>query len=131
MNQQERQAIEWECAKLIAQYANLVDAADWSAVAALYTADAVFARPTSPDQPLVGREAILAAFLARPPRITRHVCSNVVVEVEGPDSARATSAMVLYMADKPPLAGSFHDRFRLTPAGWRFAERRGSVVIGG
>ena len=130
MEASDRLAIEWECAKLIARYANLVDAADWPAVAALYTEDAVFARPTNPDAPLLGREAILAAFLARPARVTRHVCSNVVVEVEGPESARATSAMVLYLADKPPLAGSFHDRFRLTPAGWRFAERRGSVVIG-
>ena len=131
MNQQERQAIEWECAKLIAHYANLVDASDWAAVAALYTEDAVFARPTSPDQPLVGREAILAAFRARPPRVTRHVCSNVVIEVDGADSATGVSAMVLYLADKPPLAGSFHDRFRRTSEGWRFAERRGSVVIGG
>lgn len=25
----------------------------------------------------------------------------------------------------PPLLGEFHDRFRLTPEGWRFSERRG------
>ena len=130
MTPQERLAIEWECAKLIARYANLVDAADWAAVAALYTEDAVFARPTNPEVPLIGREAILAAFLARPARTTRHVCSNVVVDVESAECARATSAMVLYMPDKGPLAGSFVDRFRLTSEGWRFAERRGSVVIG-
>lgn len=87
------------------------------------------ARPTAPDVPIQGREAILAAFAARPPRRTRHVCSNVVVEVESPTNARGTSAMVLFTADGPPLAGSFHDRFALTDDGWRFAERRGSLTF--
>ena len=130
MTELERLAIEWECAKLIARYANLVDAADWPAVAALYTEDALFARPTNPAVPLIGREAILAAFLARPARTTRHVCSNVVIEVHSAEAATGTSAMVLYLPDQGPLAGSFHDRFRLTSEGWRFAERRGSIVIG-
>lgn len=126
----ERRAIEHECARLVALYANLNDEARWDEVAALYAEDGVMYRPTAPDQGVVGREAILAAFKARPPRTTRHVCSNVVIDVEGPATARGTSAMLLFTAaDAAPLVGSFHDRFCLTAEGWRFAERRGSLIF--
>lgn len=128
MTEDERRAIEADCARLIALYANLNDAARWAEAAALYAEDGVMARPTAPDAPLVGRAAILAAFQGRPPRKTRHVCSNVVITVEGPDSAAGESAMILLQPDAAPLAGSFHDRFVRTAEGWRFAERRGSLA---
>ncbi|WP_292683198.1 nuclear transport factor 2 family protein [Novosphingobium sp.] len=128
VTEEERRAIEADCARLIALYANLNDAGRWDELAALYTEDAAMARPTAPDAPIVGRAAILAAFTARPPRRTRHLCSNVVIEVVGPDEARGESAMVLFQPDAAPLAGSFHDRFVRTGAGWRFAERRGSLA---
>lgn len=131
MNPDDRRAVEHDCARLIALYANLNDEARWDDVAALYAEDGVMIRPTAPDQPVVGREAILAAFKARPPRTTRHVCSNVVIDVEGPATARGTSAMLLFTGDGPPLVGSFHDRFCLTAGGWRFAERRGSLAFKG
>jgi hypothetical protein len=126
----ERRAIEWECARLINLYALLNDEARWDEVAALYASDGVMTRPTAPDQPIVGREAILAAFKARPPRMTRHVCSNIVIDVESATSARGRSAMLLFTsADKPPLVGGFEDRFVLTDDGWRFAERRGTLTF--
>lgn len=128
MTEAERIAIEWQCARLIALYANLNDAARWDELAALYTEGGTMTRPTAPDAPITGRAAILAAFRGRPPRQTRHVCSNVVIDVDGPASARGTSAMVLFTPDSAPLAGSFHDRFELTAGGWRFAERRGSLA---
>lgn len=129
MTQSERLAIEWQCARLIALYANLNDEARWADVAALYAEDGAMSRPTAPDVFIRGRAAILEAFLARPPRQTRHVCSNVVIDVESPVQARGTSAMILFTKDNPPLAGSFHDRFVLTEEGWRFAERRGSLAF--
>jgi hypothetical protein len=125
----ERRAIEWDCARLVALYANLNDAARWEEVAALYTEDGIMSRPTAPDTPIVGRAAILAAFHRRPPRKTRHLCSNVVIEILSSTDARGESAMVLFTADGPPLAGSFHDRFVLTADGWRFAERHGSLAF--
>lgn len=128
MSPDERRAIEADCARLIALYANRNDAADWPGVAALYAADGVMTRPTAPDAPVVGQAAILAAFQARPPRKTRHVCSNVVIDVVSPTEARGESAMVLFQPEGAPLAGSFHDRFVLTSEGWRFAERRGSLA---
>lgn len=128
MTEDQRRAIEADCARLIALYANLNDEARWEDVAALYTDDGLMTRPTAPDAPIVGRAAILAAFQARPPRKTLHVCSNVVIDVEDHASARGTSAMVLFTEGGVPLAGSFHDRFVLTADGWRFAERRGSLA---
>lgn len=128
MTDAERRAIEADCARLIALYANLNDEARWDEVAALYTEGGLMTRPTAPDAPIIGRAAILAAFKGRPPRKTRHVCSNVVIDVESPTAARGISAMVLFTEGAAPLAGSFHDRFELTAEGWRFSERRGSLA---
>jgi len=125
----ERRAIEADCARLIALYANLNDAARWDELAALYTEQGVMTRPTAPDAPIVGRDAILAAFRSRPPRTTRHVCSNVVIDVDSADEARGTSAMLLFTGAPAPLVGSFHDRFVRTPEGWRFAARHGTLLF--
>ena len=131
LNPDEQLRLEWRCARLIALYANLNDEARWEEVAALFAQDGVLLRPTAPDVPIAGREAILAAFRARPARKTRHVCSNVVIDVDGPARARGVSAMLLYTGDGPPAVGWFRDRFVLTPDGWRFAERHGSLSFGG
>lgn len=125
-----RRATEADCARLINRYANLNDAGDWAGVVALYAEDGLMTRPTAPDAPIVGRDAILAAFLARPARATRHLCANIVIDVESATAARGASAMLLFTsATAPPLIGSFNDRFVLTEAGWRFAERRGAITF--
>ncbi|MFC3444116.1 nuclear transport factor 2 family protein [Sphingobium rhizovicinum] len=126
---QQRRAIELDCARLIALYANLNDAARWHDVAALYAPHGRMARPTAPDDWIVGRDAILAAFLARPARTTRHFCSNIVVDVLNEGEARGESAMLLFTGDGAPKVGSFHDLFVQTDEGWRFAERRGSLIF--
>ena len=137
MTAEERRAIEADCERLIKHYVNLNDAQDWPAVASLYTDDAVFRRP-SDGEPIIGREAILASFLARPPRVQRHVIANVVVEVEDSDHARSFCAILLYQGDpvadglpalsaNSPLIGWFRDRLVRTPEGWRFAERVGGL----
>lgn len=139
MSPAERRAIEADAERLIKLYVNLNDAQDWQAVAALYTANARFARPSKPGEFVEGREAILASFRARPARVQRHVIANVVVEVESPTSARAFSVIVLYqgepapegelpaMSADSPLVGTFTDRLVLTQDGWRFAERVGGL----
>jgi hypothetical protein len=53
-----------------------------------------------------------------------------VIDVDDPAHARGVSAMLLYTGDGPPAVGSFRDRFVLTPEGWRFAERCGSLSFG-
>lgn len=129
MTEDERRAIEADCARLIALYANLNDEARWDEVAALYAEHGVMVRPTAPDAPIHGCAAILAAFTSRPARTTRHVCSNVVIDVESENTASGVSAMLLFTGGPAPLVGSFHDRFVRTAEGWRFAERRGSLLF--
>lgn len=130
---------EHACAKLITQYAALLDAGRWDDVAALYVADGRMSRPTAPDDFMEGRDAILASFTARPPRISRHVCINIQVNVLHDDQAMVTSQILLFTADAaddgglpvqsaaPPMVGTYADRLVRTDAGWRFAERRGSL----
>ena len=138
MTDDERRAIEADCERLIKHYVNLNDAQDWPAVAALYTEDARFARPSQPGVFIEGRAAILASFLARPARAQRHVIANVVVEVEDTNHARSFCAILLYQGDpvaeglpamsaNSPLVGTFTDRLVRTNEGWRFAERAGGL----
>lgn len=139
MDEQSRLAIEWACTRLINRYALLNDAGEWDAVAALYAEDGLMTRPSAPDQPIVGREAILAAFKGRPARASRHAVSNIVVDVESETQASAFSVILLFQGaaapdgglpvrdPKGPLVGWFRDRFIRTEAGWRFSERRGGL----
>lgn len=119
---------ERACERLIVDYAALNDAGDWDAVAALYVPHGRMSRPTAPDDFIEGRDAILAAFKSRPPRVTRHICANIRVKIESETRATATSQILLFTAaDKLPLVGSYADIFENTVDGWRFAERRGSL----
>lgn len=139
MHDDERRAIETDCARLIRLYANLADAGRWGDVAGLYTADGRFARPSKPGEFVSGREAILASLTARPPRPQRHVVANIVVEVTDDSHATAFSVMLLFTGEQPadgglplrdatgPLVGSYTDRLVRTADGWRFAERVGGL----
>ena len=130
MSPEQRLVIEAECTRLINHYANLNDQARWQEVVALYAEDGLMTRPTAPDAPIVGREALLAAFLARPARTSQHVVGNIVIDVESETAARAYSVILLFTAkDQPPLVGSYRDRFVLTDEGWRFSERRGALTF--
>lgn len=138
MSENDRRAVEADVTRLIHEYTWANDAQDWQACAALYTEDASFRRPSGGD-PVEGRQAILDSFLARKPRAQRHAIANVLVDVEGPATARAKSVIVLYMGDdaedgglpvqdaKSPLIGTFTDLCVLTPDGWRFKERVGGL----
>ncbi|MEY2941996.1 MAG: hypothetical protein RLY97_10 [Pseudomonadota bacterium] len=117
-----------ECERLILDYAAYNDAADWAAIAALYVADGRMSRPIAPDDFISGRDAILAAFKARPARKTRHICTNIRVDVADATSATASSQIMLFTgADQAPLVGSYHDVLANDGSGWRFVERRGSL----
>ena len=138
MGKHDRRAVEADVARLIHEYIWANDAQDWHKCASLYTEDAVFRRPSGGDA-IVGRQAILDGFLARPARAQRHTIANILVDVQGPATASAKSVIVLYMGDVPkegglpvqdaksPLIGTFTDRCVLTPDGWRFAERVGAL----
>lgn len=127
-------------ARLITRYATLNDAARWDAVAALYTEDGRMSRPIAPDSFTEGRAAILAGFLARPARASRHIVANILVDVAADGiTATASSQILLFTASeaddgglpiqsaKPPLVGSYADRLVYQDGVWKFTERRGSL----
>ncbi len=131
--------IEQACTRLILRYAALLDASQWDEVAALYIPEGRMSRPTAPDDFIVGREAILASFKARSPRISRHICSNIFVTVESETRASALSQILLYtgtaatdggapiQSAAPPMVGTYQDIMDKTADGWRFDSRRGSL----
>jgi SnoaL-like domain len=135
----DRAVIGWECERLIHHYALLNDAGDFPAMAQLFTADGAFARPTDAATLIRGREAILAMYLSRPPRFTRHMITSVVISAQDADNATGHSYLSLHTAQAggtPPapadptyLIGAFHDRFAREDGVWKFAERRGSLAL--
>jgi ketosteroid isomerase-like protein len=130
----ERAEMERACERLIREFAFHNDAGDYERLAACFTEDGSFARPTDPANPVRGRDAIRAFFRDRPPRVSRHLFVNTVVDVTGADQARARSYVLLYtgtdvLADPVQLVGDFHDRMRRVDGRWLFEERRGSVAL--
>jgi len=113
--------------RMILDYAARNDAGDWEAVAAMFCEDGRMSRPVAPDDFIEGRAAILAGFRARPPRRTRHVVSNIRVDVEAASATSSSQIQLFTAPGEPPMLGSFADRLILTDEGWRFAERRGSL----
>ena len=142
MHDTERLAAESACRDLVMKAALRTDAGDHDGFAALFALDAVVTRPGG--QPLQGRDAILASYRSRPAdRITRHVVTNCVVEVESPTQARATSYVQVWSAtagaDATPFGlkahdrialGEFCDRFVQVPGeDWRIASRQARFVM--
>ena len=128
MDAVDRLIAERACERLIIDYAALVDAARWDAVTALYSTNGRMSRPTAPDDFTEGRDAILAAFLARPPRKTRHICANILVTLENAKRATAQSQILLFTGpEQHPLVGSYADILANEGDGWSFLERRGSL----
>jgi uncharacterized protein (TIGR02246 family) len=135
--------IERACERLIVDSAAFNDRREWAALAGLYTPDGAVVRPNG--QRLDGREAIQTAYAAGPPdRVTRHLCANLRVDVDGPDAAHATTTVLIVAGtrtDDPDVTfgivpnehhtvGEFADRFERTDdEGWRIAERRASLLM--
>ena len=131
----DRLLAEQDIARLLTRFGLLNDEADWPSVAAMFTADARFVRPAGGDA-LVGRDAIRAAFESRPPRKSRHLITNILVDVKSANEATARCTLVLYAAPagaseaaSPALIGGFNDRLVREVDGWKFAERVGFLDL--
>lgn len=136
-------AIERECARLVIRSLRVFDERDWEAYARCFTADGVFIRANAPAEPLVGREAIRAALAARPAaRLTRHLCSNIEIDVLDAEHARGLCYLLLYAgdasepesaagrpADRVQRIGEYRDAFARTEEGWRISRREGRLVL--
>ena len=118
---------------LIMTYAERVDLGDFAGVADLF--DGATYRSALGDDVMVqeGRDAVLNTFetLVRrypdgTPR-TKHVTTNVMVEVDG-DTATARSYYTVMqqsevLALQPIICGRYHDAFAKQGGAWRFTDR--------
>jgi uncharacterized protein (TIGR02246 family) len=135
-------AIERACERLVLDFAHFSDHHNPDALVSLFTPDGRMERPSG--DVLVGREAILKSYRARPAgRVTRHVCTNIRITVESADRALGLTYAIVYAANanKPPdghfgipaeprqLVGEFEDEFLRTEEGWRIASRRARFVM--
>ena len=118
---------EREIERLILDYASHNDEANWEAVAAMFVANGRVSRPIAPDDFTQGQDAILAAFKARPLRRTRHIISNIRINVTDETAIASSQIMLFTGPDMDPLVGSYVDQLIRTREGWRFVERRGSL----
>jgi 3-phenylpropionate/cinnamic acid dioxygenase small subunit len=115
---------------LVMSYAERLDAGDLDGVAALF-AHATWRTPARPE-PLRGAAAVRRAYdgvlLYDGVPSTRHVVTNLVVEIEAPDRATARCSFTVFQArpDFPLQAiicGRYHDTFTRASGLWRFADR--------
>ena len=126
---------------LIYRYCERIDRGDFAGLAQLF-AHADLYVPALPA-PVRGVEAI-AAMYAQFTRLypdtgtpkTRHVTSNVIIEPDGENAARAQSYILVHQATdvlplQPIIGGRYYDRFARVSGAWRFAERRMEIDLFG
>jgi uncharacterized protein (TIGR02246 family) len=138
MTETERRAAEQDCLKLIATYALAADHHDAERFVGIFAADGAWIRPTGAV--VQGHDALRAFMLQRPRSVlSRHVSTNAVVDVLGPDAARGISYATVFKQDGheggpapiglPDSLVEYHDDFIRTPAGWRIARRRAQQIF--
>ena len=117
---------------LIHEYAELIDGGDLDGLAALF-ADATWGSPGR-GTPLRGTEQVRRGYdgviLYAGSPCTKHVISNVTIEI-GRDGSAATARSYFTvlqarpdLALQPIIAGRYHDRFERADGRWRFADRQ-------
>ena len=126
--------IRTECQALSIAYARALDFRDYDELANLFTENGVL----DTVRQAKGRAAIRASLHDRPDEIrTRHIITNVFVEVIDADTARGISYLSLYRhqgpeslaagpvpLDAPAAIGHYEDSFQRTSEGWRLASRK-------
>jgi len=138
----ERLEIELACQRLGFAYLRALDQGDANAAADCFSEQGTLARPMQPQQLIHGREAIRASLQSRPKGLlTRHLATNVVIEVESRDAASglclitmigctpADGAQAPHESGGPLYFGEFRDRFVRVAEEWKFLERLGSIAV--
>jgi ketosteroid isomerase-like protein len=141
MNEIERVLIVHACERLVLDSAAFADSHRPEELANLFTKEAVLVRPVG--LPLQGRAAIREAYATRPAeRVTRHLVTNIRIDVESATHARGASYVLLWScstkdqagplgrpARQPAVVGEFHDVFRLGADGWRISSREAGFTL--
>ncbi|UUZ62154.1 nuclear transport factor 2 family protein [Polaromonas sp. P1-6] len=141
MDDLHNQTIVAACRETVLRAAAAADAGDASALAALFTADAVLERPNA--APIHGRDAIRQAYASRPvERLTRHLVTNTLVDLIAPGEAHVFSLVLVWSgnandnpgahgrpADVRQVVGEFRDVLVATNEGWRIARWQAVFVL--
>lgn len=143
MNETEYTVISHSCEQLMMRAVSLFDEKLWSAYADLFTPNGILVQGSQPDKKAEGRSEIIETLSTRPKeRITRHICTNVVIDVQDYNNAKGHCYVVLYASDMsepesaagrpvngPRRVGDYYDTFVRTDDGWRIAERLGTLLF--
>ena len=118
---------------LIMTYAERVDLGDFAGVAALFEHATYRAENGGQIMSQEGAAAVQATFDTMVRRYpdgtprTKHVTTNLMVEVDGDSATSRCYYTVLQQTDvlplQPIIAGRYHDRFERVDGAWRFADR--------
>ena len=119
---------------LIYRYCDRIDRGDFAGIAQLFAhAEIHVPALPAPVRGVAAIEAMYTQFTRLYPETgtprTRHVTSNVIIEPDGADAARAQSYVLVHQATdvlplQPIIGGRYYDRFAKTQGAWRFTERR-------
>ncbi|MDT0341354.1 nuclear transport factor 2 family protein [Streptomyces litchfieldiae] len=137
----ERLLAERACERLITEFLRHLDLGNPGAVAELFTPDGVWEYPQD-DRLVRGRDALREYFRSRPAdRLSLRMATNILVTVESPDTASATSYFATYRVDgftggivpsRPPAnVGHYADTFTRVDGRWLLARRVTHVTFGG
>ena len=129
----ERLLAEHECQRLLVEFIRRLDLGDPGSVADLFTPDGTWEWPAG-SRLVRGREDLRAYFASRPAdRMSRRLCTNVLIDIESPTRAIGTSYLVTYRVDgydgnmvPPPLpanVGHYQDTFAHHDGAWLLARR--------
>jgi uncharacterized protein (TIGR02246 family) len=134
---------ERACERLLHQYARFIDSGHASGIADLFTEDGTW---TGADgRRMNGRAEVRAAFSAREAlsrRQSRHVMTNVLIDVQVPDEATGIAYLINYRHDSqgdeverpaparhPKFVGDYHLRFRREYGEWRIEALRFELLF--
>ena len=129
----ERLIAERACERLIVEFVHRLDLGDPSSVADLFTPDGVWQWPAG-DRRIAGRDALRDYFGGRPvDRLSRRMCTNILVTVTSAETAAATTYFATYRVDgytegmvppRPPAqVGHYEDTFRKVDGVWQLTTR--------
>ncbi|MEV8093982.1 nuclear transport factor 2 family protein [Kitasatospora sp. NPDC085879] len=141
LNDLDRLLAERACERLLNDFLHRLDLGEPSSVAELFTADGIWEWPAG-ERRIEGRDALRAYFGSRPAdRLSRRMCSNIVVDVHSPTRATSISYFATYRVDGwsgqmlpprlPANLGHYEDVFRQENGRWLLASRTLHLAFGG
>jgi uncharacterized protein (TIGR02246 family) len=134
---------ERACEQLIYTYARFVDRGEAGRVADLFTDDGVWIG--ADGRSMTGQAQLRAAFLGRQGltrRLSRHVMTNVQIDIHSETEATGIAYLINYRHDgpgervekpgparHPKFVGDYHLTFRRVEGGWRIATLRFDLLF--